>query len=69
MTSNRNLLLYCMIQNDFYFEVIDDFKNVSKDIFKYLKFSPEYSIETIIFKYFYLSWFSFKKFMDVDTIF
>ena len=51
-TSIKIIILSCMVKNDFYFESIDDFKNVSKDIFKYLKFTPEYSIETIIFNYF-----------------
>jgi len=64
-TSIKIIILSCMVKNDFYFESIDDFKNVSKDIFKYLKFTPEYSIETIIFKYFYLTWIECKKYSSI----
>ena len=65
MTLTRNIILSCIIESDSYFDVIDDFKNISKDIFKYLKFTPEYSIETIIFKYFYLTWIECKKYSSI----
>jgi len=65
MTLNRDIILSCIIESDFYFDVIDDFKNLSKHIFKYLKFTAEYSIETIIFKYFYLTWIECRKYSSI----
>ena len=57
MNTTKNIILNCMLTNEYYFDVIDDFQNVSKYILDCLKFKGEYSIETLIFKYFYLSWF------------
>jgi hypothetical protein len=43
-----------MLQSKEYFENIDDFANISAEIFKFYKPKPEYSIETLIFKRFFV---------------
>ena len=62
MNSNKELILCCLIKSILcclikskeYFDEIDDFANVSSIIFQYLKPTPEYSLETNIFKRFFV---------------
>ena len=62
MNSNKELILCCLIKSILcclikskeYFDEIDDFANVSSIIFQYLKPTPEYSLETNIYKRFFV---------------
>jgi len=54
MNSKTYLILYCMLKEGTMFDEIIDFANVSKDIIKYYKPIPEYSLDTLVFLRFFL---------------